>query len=232
MAIKERFKTRNDVFDERTVRNLFVLDNKGFFDQYSLSPVSMGKEANIFAADSKNGRVIVKIYRVETCDFNRMYDYIKYDPRFPKLTNKRRKVVYAWAKREFRNLLRAREGGVLVPTAYTFKDNILVMELIGKDWPAPRLKDEKPKDVKKFFNKVIENMRKLHKVGLVHGDLSEFNILNNDDSPYFIDFSQCTQLNSQLAPELFERDVRNIERFFKKLGLKVTQEQIKDKILK
>ncbi len=232
MATREKFKTRNDVFDQRTIRNLFVLDSKGFFDQHSLSPVSIGKEANIFAANSKNGRVIVKIYRVETCDFNRMYDYIKYDPRFPKLTNKRRKVVYAWAKREYRNLLRAREGGVLVPTPYTVKDNILVMEMIGNEWPAPKLKDEKPKNVKEFFNKVINNMKKLHKVGLVHGDLSEFNILNKDDLPYFIDFSQCTQLNSQLANELFDRDVKNIERFFNKLGLKVAQEQIKKEILK
>ncbi|MFC1728399.1 serine protein kinase RIO [Nanoarchaeota archaeon] len=229
-SAKEKFKTYQDVFDSHTIRNLFVLGSKGLFDENSLSPIATGKEANVFAADSKNGRVVVKIYRVTTCDFNKMYEYIRTDPRFPKLTNKRRKVIFAWAKREYRNLLRAREKGVSVPTAHAFKDNILVMSLIGDEWPASKLKDEKPKDLKKFFEKTIDNMKKLKKAGLIHGDLSEFNILNHNDLPYFIDFSQCTQLNDPLSEELLTRDVKNMERFFNKLGLKVTEQEIRKKI--
>ena len=104
--------------------------------------------------------------------------------------------------------------------------------MIGDDWPAQKVKDGKPSDVKEFFNKVVENMRKLNKAGLVHGDLSEYNILTKNETPYFIDFSQCTELNSTIANDLFERDVKNMERFFKKLGLKITEQDIKSKILK
>ena len=81
------------------------------------SPISVGKESNVFSAKKGNDRVIVKIYRLETCDFNRMYDYIKYDRRYVTLRKQKRKVIFAWAQREYRNLLKAREAGINVPTA-------------------------------------------------------------------------------------------------------------------
>ena len=82
MAIfKERFKTYKNVFDEFTVRSIFKLISQGYFEGLE-SPISIGKESNIFSALRKdNEKVIVKIYRLETCDFNRLYDYIKDDPR-------------------------------------------------------------------------------------------------------------------------------------------------------
>ena len=53
--------------------------------------ISVGKESNIFSALTKEGKkVIVKIYRLETCDFGRMYNYIRGDPRFVNLKKKRR----------------------------------------------------------------------------------------------------------------------------------------------
>ena len=79
---KEKFKTYGNVFDNFTLRNLFNLSSKGFFEEDSLSPVSIGKEANVFSAKCKDGKVILKIYRLETCDFNQMYKYIRNDPRF------------------------------------------------------------------------------------------------------------------------------------------------------
>jgi len=229
-AKKEKFKTYGNVFDQFTMRNLFKLKSQGYFDDVK-SPISIGKEANIFSAVKKDGsQVILKIYRLENCDFNRMYDYIKFDPRYLQVKKQKRKIIFAWAQREFRNLLKARENGVKVPTPHTFKDNILVLEFIGKKEVAPKLKDSIPRNKQKFLDKVIENMKKLHRADLVHGDLSSFNILNLDENPVLIDFSQASPLSSMNAEELFERDVKNIAHFFGKY-IKVNKDNIKKKIL-
>ena len=74
-------------------------------------------------------------------------------------------------------------------------------------------------------------MKKLHKTRLVHGHLSEFNILNNNENPIFIDFSQCTTLNSGNAMELFDRDIKNIVRFYKKLKIELDEDKINDTLL-
>ena len=213
---KEKFKTYKSVFDNFTERNLFKLISEGHFKGL-IGPISIGKEANIFAAEKEDGsKVVVKIYRLETCDFNKMYSYIKYDPRYSGLKKKRRKVIFAWAQREYRNLLKVREIGIRAPTPIALKENILVMELVGNNKLAPKLKDLLPKSPSKFYKKVAECMKKLHKNRLVHADLSEFNILNYNENPVFIDFSQCTPLDAPNANELLERDIKNIARFFKR----------------
>jgi len=101
------------------------------------------------------------------------------------------------------------------------------MEYIGNEKPAPMLKDAHPKNSKQFLKKVIENMKKLHMAGLVHGDLSPFNILNHNEKPVFIDFSQCTSFENPLAKTYLERDIRNITNFFKKLGVNITEDELK-----
>jgi RIO kinase 1 len=228
---KEKFKTYKTVFDEHTLRNLFHLSSQGYFDELE-SPISTGKEANIFSAKTKEKKkVAIKIYRLETCDFNRMYDYIKFDMRYLNLKKQKRRIIFSWAQREFRNLLKARQAGIRVPTPLTCKDNILVMEFIGNKEPAPKVKDLLPKNIKNFYKKIEDYMKKFQKAKLVHGDLSEFNILNWDEKPVIIDLSQCSPITSANASELLERDTRNISRFFSKLGLKIDKEKLKDKIL-
>src|SRR3989338_11230858 len=207
---REDFKTMHDVFDNFTNRNLFKLISQGHFRGLE-SPISIGKESNVFSALTEDDRrVMVKIYRLETCDFNRMYDYIKSDARFTRIKKSKRHIIFTWVQREYRNLLKAREAGVSVPTPMTFLYNILVLEFIGnEDSLAPMLKDKKPKNPKEFFNKIIENMKKLYKAGLVHADLSGFNILNYNEIPVLIDFSQTTSLEDSRAQEYLERDIRN-----------------------
>ena len=112
---REKFKSMHNVFDEFTNRAIFKLISQGHFDGLQ-SPISIGKEANIFTALKGDRKVIVKIYRLETCDFNKMYDYIKEDPRYVNLKGKKRKIIFAWVQREFRNLLIARQASVNVPT--------------------------------------------------------------------------------------------------------------------
>ena len=72
---KEKFKTYGNVFDQFTMRNIFKLASQGHFEDI-MSPISIGKEANIFSAIKKDKtKVILKIYRLENCDFNIMYSY-------------------------------------------------------------------------------------------------------------------------------------------------------------
>jgi len=230
---REKFKTMHNVFDEFTNRTIFKLISEGYFEGLE-STISPGKEANIFSAKTKDGsRVMVKIYRLEACDFNHMYDYIKEDPRYTDIKGKKRKIIFFWVQREYRNLLKAREAGVNVPTPLTFKNNVLVLEFIGKgDLIAHRLSVDPPKNPKEFFNKIIKNIKNLYKAGLVHADLSPFNILNNNQEPVFIDFSQTTTLDSSRAQEFLKRDIKNIYTFFKKLGLKLDREKILKEIIK
>jgi len=222
---KEKFKTRHGVFDEFTNRTIFKLITEGYF-QGVIGPISIGKEANIFQAKSDEGKVALKIYRLETCDFNRMYDYIKYDPRFIHLKKQRRKIIFSWCQREYRNLLKAREANVKVPVPLAFLNNVLVSEFIGDQNPAPKLKDAIPKNKKLFFEKIVQNMKNLYKAGLVHSDLSAFNILNHKETPVIIDWSQATPLSNPNARDYIKRDVLNVVNFFKKQGLKINEEEI------
>ena len=88
---QERFRTSRGVFDAFTDRNIFELKSRGHFDEL-LSPIFVGKESNVFSAVKGKKKVIVKIYRVQNCDFKRMFQYIKQDPRYDFLKNKRREI--------------------------------------------------------------------------------------------------------------------------------------------
>ena len=230
-TLSERFKTYGNVFDHFTVRTVIELSSKLDFDAYSLSPLFIGKESNVFLCERKDDLMVLKLYRLESCDFNRMYDYIRCDPRFTSLKRQRRKVIFAWAQREYRNLHKAREGGVRVPTPYAFLNNVLAMEMVGDEDPASKAKDNPPADMGAFFRLVVEQMKLLHKAGLVHGDLSPFNILNHRDAPVLIDFSQATPTDAPNSMELLTRDVRNVCKYFVKSGVPADQEQVKAEII-
>ena len=229
---KESFKTKHGVFDEFTNRTLFKLITQGHFKGIE-SPISIGKESNVFSALTKDEeRLMIKVYRLETCDFNKMYDYIKGDPRYLSLKKRKRNVIFAWVQREYRNLIKAREAGVNVPIPLTFSNNILVLEFIGRnDDIAPKLKDKIPKNKKKFFDKIVDNIKKLYKAGMVHADLSAFNILNFDETPVFIDMSQTTTLRHTRAEEYLKRDIKNVCSFFNKIGMNTDEKSVLKEVL-
>jgi len=222
---QERFKTAKGVFDDFTDRNLFEMRSHDIFEEL-VSPLKVGKESNVFIAKRGEEKIIVKIYRLQNCDFNRMYEYIRKDTRYEYLKKHRREIIFAWTQREYKNLLKAEKAGVAVPKPLALKSNILVEEMIGDEEPALPLKDDHPKDPRDLFDKIIVEMRKMYKAGLIHGDLSSFNILNYHERPVLIDFSQSTLVKTPNSEELLERDVRNIVHFFKKLGVKVEVEDI------
>lgn len=229
---REEWKIYGNVFDEFTNNHLFRLAAQGYFEELT-SALALGKEANVFLANTKDGgQVIVKIYRLENCNFNKMYEYLLQDERFQDLKGQRRKIIFSWVQREYRNLLKAREA-IRVPSPLMVKDNIIVMELIGKGVnPSPQLKNNPPKDVKTFYAETIACMVNLLKIGLVHGDLSAFNILNDDEKPVFIDFSQATTTKSHGWKELLRRDLENVIKFFAKYGIEASVDEVYAKLLK
>ena len=210
---KNKFIAYENVFDESTLRGLFYLSSQGYFENID-GPISTGKESNVFSVSYKNEKRVVKIYRT-SAHFKKMYEYMKADPRFSALQGTKLSIIYTWAKKEYRNLLRAREKGVSSPTPYAVHKNILVMEYFD----APRLAQKAPKDPKKFYERLISEVGKLFSAGLVHADLSEYNILNYKEKPILIDFSHGLDLLYPNVQELLERDIQNLVRYFGKLGL-------------
>lgn len=226
----EAWKVYGNVFDQYTEKLLFKLSSQGHYFKLQ-SPVSIGKEANIFTAITNDeGIIIVKIYRLESCNFNKMYDYIKSDGRFENLKKQRRKIIFTWVNREYQNILRARSLGVRVPRPLAVKDHVIMLELIGDKSAASKLKDVSDTEVKEVYERIIDDMKKMYSGGLVHGDLSEFNILVHSSTPFFIDFSQGTTIKDPNYDEYWDRDIKNMVRFFRKRGIKITDEELKKKI--
>ncbi len=223
---REWRKIWQSVFDHYTLHNLFRIFLKADLEGL-VSIVSPGKEASVFKAVTRKGEPrAVKIYRVETSDFKRMHEYIQGDPRFYKVPKNKRKLVETWCQKEFKNLSIARDAGVHSPKPYAFAGNVLVMEFLGDEWAAPLIKDVELEDPEKAFWSIAEDMKKLYKAGLVHSDLSEFNILYWKNTPWLIDFAQGMLLQHPKAEEFLDRDARNIARFFNKLGVKTTREEL------
>lgn len=220
---QERFKTLKGVFDEFTNRNLFELESRNVFDKL-IAPVKVGKESNVFSAVKEGKKLIVKIYHLQNCNFRRMFEYIRKDQRYLNLSKKRREIIFAWTQREYKNLLTAEKAGVKAPQALKWKYNILVEEMIGD--PALPLKDRYPAYPHQFLQDILTEVHKLYQAGLIHGDLSAFNILNHEEKPYLIDFSQATLVKTPNSEELLERDVKNILQFFKKLGVEENFEKV------
>jgi RIO kinase 1 len=232
---REAWKILGNVFDEHTLNILHWLSNKGYFDDVTRT-LKVGKEANLFLATKDKSFVVVKIYRVENCNFNKMLQYIRGDPRFPNIASRKREVVFAWTQREFRNIHVARQAGARVPLPIIQKSNVLVEEFIGKQdgnslYPALQLKNvefETDEDITRCHTEIVNQIVLLwKKAKIVHGDLSEFNILFHEDKPVFIDFSQGTSINDFNARDYLKRDCTNIDRFFKKIGLETdTYEEV------
>jgi RIO kinase 1 len=219
--VKE-FKIEHGVFDERTLMALYKLLTKKVIKSVE-SMVMEGKESVVLSAKDSGGKwVALKVYRVES-DFKTMWQYLAGDPRFFGLKKQRLSVVFAWCRREFKNLSIASEAGVNCPKPITFNENILVEEFVGEEGRlAPKLigvKLEK-EDAQEVYDIIVSDMEKILSAGLVHADLSEYNILILG-KPYIIDFSQAVPVSHGQAEEFLIRDIKNINKYFKKIGAEV-----------
>ncbi len=213
------------VFDSKTFDAIQYLANRNHFDVLE-HVVSTGKEAHVFVASDLSGNFrAVKLYKKQTSDFKNRAPYIVGDKRFREVKNDINSLVSLWAKKEFSNLVVSMRAGLNSPFPVAFKDNVLVMEFIGeKDRVAPRLKDLDLKgfDISNFYFQVVDFIAGLYATGLVHADLSEYNILVHKGKLWFIDFAQAVLHSHPSAKFFFERDVSNMSSFFRKKGLEVT----------
>ena len=125
----------------------------------------------------------------------------------------------AWQSAEVDALYRLANAGVRVPTPYNFYEGVLLMELVtGADGnAAPRLNDvqlsaETARDYHAFL---IKQVVKMLCAGIVHGDLSEFNILVGSDGPVIIDLPQAVDAaGNNHAKDMLVRDVTNLANYF------------------
>ncbi len=216
--LKERPKIESEVLDRSTLICLSKIMKKGIIEHLDY-PVSTGKEAVIFKATTPSGAsVAVKIYKIETSPFLKKRDYIIGDPRFEKIKWREKDVVCAFARKEFSNLEICENAGVHAPKPVFLLGSVLVMGFLGESgFPYPNLIQTVCEE--RFLDSIIENVRRMYKAGLVHADLSEYNIMvSNEGVPYFIDFGQGVVLSHPKAEEFLERDIRNVLNFFRKFG--------------
>ncbi|HKZ45560.1 MAG TPA: serine protein kinase RIO [archaeon] len=217
------FKIERKVFDDRTLLAIYKLMLKGIVKSVE-SVAKEGKESVVLSARDKDGNwIALKVYRIQYCDFKSMWKYLAGDPRFKGLKKNRRMVVYTWCRREFSNLRTVFEAGVSCPKPISFYENVLVTGLIGKDGElAPMLSDLKfnQEDAQFLYDFTLDQVERIAKAGLVHSDLSAYNILFYE-KPYIIDFSQTVQLKHPLSKKFLIRDLSSINSYFKKLNVKL-----------
>lgn len=227
----ESRKTYDEVFDRAALLNLAKLISDGVISTLDY-PVSTGKEANVFHATDRDGRAkAVKIYRINTATFRNIARYIEGDSRFRRVKRGTKPTILAWAQKEYKNLTRMAEAGVRVPRPEGLQANILVMEYIGDETrPAPLLRSVALEDPLVVFEDVVVNMRAIRKAGLVHADLSEYNLLFWDDHIVVIDVGQAVPLDHYRSGEWFQRDVRNVARYFAKLGVDMTPDALERRV--
>jgi RIO kinase 1 len=211
----DQFKVRDDVFDDVTLLALYKLVHKKWISVVGGS-ISTGKEANVFYGERDGVAIAIKIYRIRTANFTTMSSYIVGDRRFSHVKKAKKELIFAWTRKEFSNLVRARDAGIVVPEPLVWDRNILIMSFIGEgEIPWPQLRNAEIPDPAKTYEDIIRIINILYnKAELVHGDLSEFNILYGDQ-PYLIDMGQSVTRDHPRALPFLMRDIKNINRFFK-----------------
>ncbi len=125
----------------------------------------------------------------------------------------------AWQHAEVDALYRLAAAGVRVPRPYNFHEGVLLMELVvdAGGAAAPRLNDVEftPEDAQKTHHALIREVVRMLCAGVIHGDLSEFNILLGGDGPVIIDLPQAVDAaGNNHAPAMLERDVANLRNYF------------------
>ena len=226
-------KTQDEVFDKTTLLTLEKFISNGIIDILDF-PISTGKEGNVFRGVTPDKKfVAVKIYRTNTSTFKHISQYIVGDPRFLSFHNTRRGLVFAWTKKEFKNLERANRIRIMAPKPIISMKNVLVMEYIGTEAsPAPLLKDTEIDNPEEIFEVLINSISDLYKKAkLVHADFSAYNVLMHEKKPYIIDFGQGVLLDHPNSDEFLKRDINNIVFYFKKYKLRYNSNEIYLKII-
>lgn len=222
-------ETVEGVFDRPTVLSVIDLMRARCIKVIK-GVVASGKEARVFwGLDYENREVAVKIYYTMTSEFRRsIWKYLSGDPRYEDLRGMSwRKLIYVWTSKEYNNLKKMSKAGVRVPRPLCKKNNVLVMEFLGRDGVRyPLLKEAyeegvlEREDLERICRDLLEQVRiMVSRAGLVHADLSEYNVMIVDKTPYIIDVSQAVSIDHPNAVEFLRHDIDTIEAFFKRAGV-------------
>lgn len=228
---REKFKVLEGVFDEQTLETLNLLKQKKYFDVL-LNPIKTGKEADVYLSSKDKEYRAIKLYRVTSSNFKKITSYINRDFRFKNIKGNLRKVIFFWVQKEYRNLMICHKENMNVPFVYKQMGNIIIMEYID----GGMLKDVVLDNPSEFFEMLLEQMFILKKKAkLIHGDLSEFNILVKNQIPYIIDLGQAMTIKNvddfNNLKDLYLRDVENVVKYFnKRYKLNLILDEILEKL--
>jgi RIO kinase 1 len=200
----------------------------GLVDSVSRQLMS-GKEAMIYVVRCGEDLRCAKIYKdADRRSFRQSVDYTEgrrvKNSRRARAMEKgsrygRKAKEDAWQSAEVDALRRLAAAGVRVPRPYNFMDGVLLMELVtdGGGEPAPRLNDVEltPAQARDFHRTLIREVVRMLCAGVVHGDLSEYNVLLGAEGPVIIDLPQAVDAAGNAhAGAMLERDVGNLSAYF------------------
>ncbi len=216
--------TLEEVFDRATFMVIYEFLKSGLlYEVHGI--INAGKEARVYWGKNKEGKdLAVKIYLTSSAEFKKgMLQYIEGDYRFKGVKRDTRSLIFTWAQKEYRNLEQAFRAKVRVPKPIAVKNNVLIMEFIGKNGVnASSLKEQSPKNPDKVYSTILIYITRLYrKAELVHGDLSEYNIMMWNNRPVLFDMAQAVPTVHPMAEFFLRRDLTNVNRFFSRLGVKV-----------
>jgi RIO kinase 1 len=212
----------------KTPHRLEPLIEDGLIDHVTRQLMS-GKEATVYVVHSGDDVLCAKVYKeANKRSFRQSVDYT--EGRKVKNSRKARAMEKgskygkkaqeeAWQSAEVDALYRLADAGVRVPKPYNFYEGVLIMELVTDDAgnAAPRLNDITftAEEARKHHHTLIKEVVRMLCAGIVHGDLSEFNILLGSDGPVIIDLPQAVDASgNNHAMGMLERDVNNLADFF------------------
>lgn len=209
-------------------KRLQALIEDGLIDEVSRQLMS-GKEATVYVVRCGDEVRCAKVYKeANQRSFRQNVDYT--EGRKTKNSRQARAMQkgsrygrevqeQAWQSAEVDALYRLAAAGVRVPQPYNFYEGVLLMELVTDvdGHAAPRLNDVElsPEEARKHHATLITEVVRMLCAGIIHGDLSEFNILLGSEGPVIIDLPQAVDAagNNQ-AQALLERDIDNLSHYF------------------
>jgi RIO kinase 1 len=209
-------------------KRLKPLIEEGLIDKV-LGSLMSGKEAQVFLVRCGGVTRCAKVYKdVANRSFKNAVQYQEgrkiRNSRRQRAIEKRSKFgrdqqEVVWQRAEVDALYKLDDAGVRVPKPYGLFDGVLLMELItdGYGDVAPRLNDitMSPEQAIKDHGTLMTYVLRMLCAGLVHGDLSEFNVLQDENGPVIIDFPQVVDASSNNnAKTMLQRDVRNITQYY------------------
>ena len=200
----------------RVPESLVPLFDYGVLDDV-VRPLMSGKEAHVYLVVSGGRYAVAKIYKdAQNRSFKHRAEYTEgrkvrntRDQRAIANRSKhgRQKDEAAWRSTEVDMIHRLHAAGVRVPVPYHFIEGVLLMELVG-DLPFDAV------SARAMYDRLIRATVQMLCAGVVHGDLSEFNVLIAGDGPVVIDFPQSVDTaHNANARKLLIRDVDNLHRF-------------------